>query len=40
MEADDAKIPLKEKKVYENIFAFGDVCLTSVNEEKSIYPLK
>ncbi len=31
---------MKQNKVYENIFSIGDVCLTSVNEEKSIYPLK
>jgi len=35
--------PLSEKKrnqvsekVFENIFCFGDVCLTSINEVKSI----
>lgn len=26
--------------MYENIYSVGDVCLTSVNEEKSIFPLK
>lgn len=26
--------------VYENIFAVGDVCLTRLNEEKTIIPLK
>ncbi len=27
-------------KTYMNIFALGDIALTSVNEEKTIYPLK
>jgi hypothetical protein len=26
--------------VHQNIFSIGDVCLTSVNEEKTVYPLK
>mmetsp|Transcript_44388 Transcript_44388/g.43056 ORF Transcript_44388/g.43056 Transcript_44388/m.43056 type:complete len:81 (-) Transcript_44388:365-607(-) len=31
---------LKETKIYRNIFSLGDVCLTNLNEEKTIYPLK
>eukprot|EP00350_Pseudokeronopsis_sp_OXSARD2_P001473 CAMPEP_0170565870 /NCGR_PEP_ID=MMETSP0211-20121228/79462_1 /TAXON_ID=311385 /ORGANISM="Pseudokeronopsis sp., Strain OXSARD2" /LENGTH=133 /DNA_ID=CAMNT_0010886859 /DNA_START=619 /DNA_END=1020 /DNA_ORIENTATION=+ len=27
-------------RFYRNIFSLGDVCLTSLNEEKAIYPLK
>jgi hypothetical protein len=27
-------------KVYSNIFAFGDCCLTHVNEEKTVTPIK
>lgn len=30
---------MREKKVYNNIFSYGDVCLTSTNEEKSIMPI-
>lgn len=37
---EDLDHPLHEEKVYANIFSLGDVCLTSVNEEKTIYPLK
>ena len=31
---------LRYAKTFNNIFCIGDACLTSINEEKTVYPLK
>jgi hypothetical protein len=27
-------------KIFENIYCFGDACLTHLDEEKSLYPIR
>jgi hypothetical protein len=31
---------VREEKRFKNIFCFGDICQTSINEEKTVFPLK
>jgi hypothetical protein len=38
IEAEDNK--LLTPKIYNNMFCFGDACLTHLDEEKSIYPIR